>query len=183
MNPPRHPHRSVTRHGKVRCTARQEMRTNISWRKRSRNCVSKSGRGVGFSGSTRTLYGEGRGWRSYKEARGERRERTVVVRGSSPWNFNQRQLLAGVACSPYVRTFLETQNSIFPPFSPLGGSLSLHRVDLAARASSRHCRPRLPSLLQEEGIIGGYCLEREKVNLSPKRIHSHSASISLPFLA
>lgn len=108
----------------------------------------------------------------------------MVARGSSPWNFNQRQLLAGVARSPYVRTFLETQrqNSIFPPFSPLGGSLSLHRVDLAARASSRRCRPRLSSLLQEGRIIGEYCLEREKVNLSPKRIHP-APSISLPFLA
>lgn len=50
------------------------------------------------------------------------RARALEGGGSSPWNFNQRQLLAGVARSPYVRIFLletQRQNSIFPPFSPL----------------------------------------------------------------
>lgn len=54
---------------------------------------------VDFSGSTRTLWRKGCGGRGgYKRA---------WAGGSSPWNFNQRQLLAGVARSPYVRTFLE----------------------------------------------------------------------------
>lgn len=80
--------------------------------------------GVGFSGSTRTLWRKGVGEREWAD-------------GFSPWNFNQRQLLAGVARSPYVRTFLETQrqNSILPSFSPLSLSF-LPRVDLAARIPS-----------------------------------------------
>lgn len=69
--------------------------------------------GVGFSDSTRTLWRKGAGKRAWEG-------------GSSPWNFNQRQLLAGVARSPYVRTFLETrrQNSILPSFSPFSLSLA-----------------------------------------------------------
>lgn len=56
--------------------------------------------------------------------RGKAGERARMMEGggSSPWNFNQRQLLAGVARSPYIRTFLletQQQNSIFLPFSPL----------------------------------------------------------------
>jgi len=104
--------------------ARQETRERLfgaRGKEGSRNCVSKSGRGVGFSGSTRALY-------TYEREREGGRKRVISLsrarararlRGSSPWNFNQRQLLAGVARSPYVRTFLETQrqNSIFPPFS------------------------------------------------------------------
>lgn len=104
------------------------MRERISLRgvvvEGERNCVSKSGRASAFP-AQHVRYGEKGGGAS----------------GSSPWNFNQRQLLAEVARSPYVRTFLETQNSIFPPFSPLSRSFLL-RVEstwLRERRRRRRC--------------------------------------------
>lgn len=86
--------------------------------------------------------------------------------GSSPWNFNQRQLLAGVARSPYVRTFLETQrqNSILPSFSPLSLSF-LPRVDLAARI------PSLSVVARRGGNRQVLLRDARKLILSPKAHH------------
>lgn len=96
--------------------------------------------GIGFSGSTRTLWRKGAGKRAW-------------TGGSSPWNFNQRQLLARVTRSPYIRTFLETQrqNSILPSFSPLSrsflprarpGRANLIIVIVVRRGGNRQVLPR-----------------------------------------
>lgn len=138
MNPSRHRNTSC----KVQCMAQEETRRLHGSRKGEHNCVSKSGRASAFPA---------------QHVMEKRSGQRAWVDGSSPWNFNQRQLLAGVARSSYVCTFLETQrqNSILPSFSPLSCSF-LPRTNLGTRISSSSSSQ---SLLRKKEIIGRYYLE------------------------
>ncbi|KAG7189741.1 hypothetical protein KM043_017406 [Ampulex compressa] len=69
--------------------------------------------------------------------------------GSSPWNFNQRQLLAGVARPPYVRTFLRRSGRI--QFSSPSGPPTVPGPPHDPPAPARHKEER--AVIHEGSLV------------------------------